>query len=453
MKKRIIALACLLFFVACVPTPEEEAIINKDTETLIETANQDRENDNTGKVEFLDAPEHFTAELVSAVGQLSVSVNADVMIPKTDLPLVRIVPSDYSEQMIRALANELFGEHTHYIDPNSLEHLTKGYYMRRAEDLMDALEHWEAYGSLKYDLIYETKDDAHKALDALMKKAASAPDELSEFTPDFSYTGDERFTWLFTINDDDVLSRMDVSNIAGIVQLCYWRDADHSNINISPNTVDVRSLLSISESEATAEAQALLTRAGFDDFVPVKHYGMDADSGSREVVPCYMCIFTRSVQEVPITYANNGTAGAQYDQAWRQERIFVEIDDSGVLMLLYESPIEILDTLADHCSLLPFSKIAEIFENRITVVNNDVDFNEGKDRTERYIITEIRLGLVAVREEDKSTGLLVPAWDFLGYKETNDQYGNSYADTCDSSYSFLTINAIDGSILNRNLGY
>jgi hypothetical protein len=450
----IVAISVFLMF-ACVPTPKEEAITGKSTELLIETANQNDDTSSTGIVEYPDVPKHYSAELVSTVGRLSVSVDADINIPQTELPLVRIIPGDYSETIIQSFAKALFGENPHYINPDSLEHLTKGYYEHHAEDLMDALEHWDEYGCLKYDLVYETRSDAQKALDVLIKKAASAPNTLPAYSPDFSYNSNNanEFTWAFTLDENNVLSRMDVSNTAGIVQLCYWRDADHSNINITPNEIDVTHQLSITESDALAIAKDIMTHVGLEDFVCVKQYGMDADSGSRDVVPCYMCIFTREIRGIPVTYTNNGTAAAQYDQAWRQERVFIEIDDNGVLMLLYESPFEILDFLTDRCSLLPFSKIQSVFENRITVVNNDVDFIEDKDCTERYIITEIRLGLIAIREEDKKTGLLVPAWDFLGYKETTDKNGNVYAEAYDLSYSFLTINAIDGSIINRDVGY
>ena len=43
------------------------------------------------------------------------------------------------------------------------------------------------------------------------------------------------------------------------------------------------------------------------------------------------------------------------------------------------------------------------------------------------------------------TGLLVPVWDFQG--KVTDEYGSEFAG------SVMTINAIDGSIIDRSLGY
>jgi hypothetical protein len=55
--------------------------------------------------------------------------------------------------------------------------------------------------------------------------------------------------------------------------------------------------------------------------------------------------------------------------------------------------------------------------------------------------------------------LVIPVWDFYGNSigatgnesHTDDEYWGMMANNPDRS--FLTINAVDGSIINRNLGY
>ena len=56
---------------------------------------------------------------------------------------------------------------------------------------------------------------------------------------------------------------------------------------------------------------------------------------------------------------------------------------------------------------------------------------------------------------DAHTGLLVPVWDFFGTRKIeSDYYGDNYSDTTDDpTWSYLTINAVDGSIIDRGLGY
>ena len=54
---------------------------------------------------------------------------------------------------------------------------------------------------------------------------------------------------------------------------------------------------------------------------------------------------------------------------------------------------------------------------------------------------------------DAHTGLLVPVWDFFGSRKIDSEYdGETYSDTTDwPTWSFLTINAVDGSIIDRSL--
>ena len=71
-------------------------------------------------------------------------------------------------------------------------------------------------------------------------------------------------------------------------------------------------------------------------------------------------------------------------------------------------------------------------------------------------VSEIKLGLTKAYERDSSdTFLLIPVWDFIGTMTTEipqmSAEGDIIADN--NEKSFLTINAIDGSIFNKTLGY
>lgn len=72
--------------------------------------------------------------------------------------------------------------------------------------------------------------------------------------------------------------------------------------------------------------------------------------------------------------------------------------------------------------------------------------------------------MMQIREKDTYDGLLmVPTWNFYGYEvytypapveggyELDDE--NKYTNDHLDGHSFLTINAIDGSIINPVLGY
>ena len=61
--------------------------------------------------------------------------------------------------------------------------------------------------------------------------------------------------------------------------------------------------------------------------------------------------------------------------------------------------------------------------------------------------------VLVVSEQDKIySGLLVPVWDFYGPRSWTLGTGEPYT-FYDPDQSLLTINAVDGTIIDRSLGY
>ena len=103
--------------------------------------------------------------------------------------------------------------------------------------------------------------------------------------------------------------------------------------------------------------------------------------------------------------------------------------------------------------LLPFDQIMEVADHLLPL---SLTYLEGRSLTLRCDITQIRLGYMRVQCINDPTKLqLVPVWDFFGSRKIDSEYdGETYSDTTDwPTWSFLTINAVDGSIIDRSLGY
>lgn len=170
----------------------------------------------------------------------------------------------------------------------------------------------------------------------------------------------------------------------------------------------------------------------------------------------YEFMFTREINGVAVTYTDDGGGdrkilyeGEQFAKPWLYEKIRVFIDDNGIAMFEYRSPHELTDIEAEGAMLLPFSSIQEIFEEMIVIVDNEYDMSE-EEWTCEYFIDHVTLGLMRLTERNVgSQGLLVPVWDFFGHSV--DSHGIQRGI---SGYtSLLTINAIDGSIIDRFAGY
>ena len=71
-------------------------------------------------------------------------------------------------------------------------------------------------------------------------------------------------------------------------------------------------------------------------------------------------------------------------------------------------------------------------------------------------VQEVRLGLMRIKAENNNdVGLLVPVWDFMGRvtKTETDTGEDIFFVQNENGGVILTINAIDGSIIDRELGY
>jgi hypothetical protein len=71
-----------------------------------------------------------------------------------------------------------------------------------------------------------------------------------------------------------------------------------------------------------------------------------------------------------------------------------------------------------------------------------------------YTVDRITLGLTRIPVKDKPNEyMLVPVWDFFGTLKTEFNDQNKMSEESDySAASFLTINAIDGSVIDRASG-
>jgi hypothetical protein len=113
----------------------------------------------------------------------------------------------------------------------------------------------------------------------------------------------------------------------------------------------------------------------------------------------------------------------------------------------------------ENAQLLPFSEIERIFCQQIGYryyTGDDENPNSGNGET--IHITDAYLSMMRVRKKDTPDEFyLLPVWDFVGYTEydaspfSDEELEQQKIDY--QSMTFLTVNAIDGTIIDRNLGY
>lgn len=128
---------------------------------------------------------------------------------------------------------------------------------------------------------------------------------------------------------------------------------------------------------------------------------------------------------------------------WDAENIAIFVNDDGIVGFDYLIPLEVTETVVDQSTLKSFDEIKNIFEQMIVTTNAAMD-----DEQYTYIdINNVKLRYSRISEPDNfDTGILVPVWDFIGTR--TDVSGEEEKDIV-----LLSINAIDGTVIDKDLGY
>ncbi len=171
--------------------------------------------------------------------------------------------------------------------------------------------------------------------------------------------------------------------------------------------------------------------------------------------PAYLFAFSRVIDGITITFEQTHLLVSELQSmpvssAPDTERITVVVHDGRIVTYNYESPYTVGEILEESCTLLPFEQIMHTFEQiaplSIQNMENENLLSGGKSN---YLkVTEIRLGYMPVLKKDSSNQwVLRPVWDFIGIR----RFAKENIHT--PCQSWLTIDAIDGTVIDRNYGY
>ncbi len=210
--------------------------------------------------------------------------------------------------------------------------------------------------------------------------------------------------------------------------------------------------------EARKKADELMQNLGLADFAFYRGelYGEwqdfsaggdgTADDGWRYST-IYILQYMRQIGGAFVTNAGGGKHTEGWENQtyvkkdWPIEGIEIRVNDEGVIGFDYNAPLEITETAVQQSAMKSFEEVRGIFEKMVMIAN------AREEETIAIDIDRVALGYARISEADSfDTGLLVPVWDFMG-TVTNETFGQ------EEYRSVLTINAVDGSIIDRELGY
>jgi len=480
-----------LALAACQPTPTEDAVVNKGEGQL-----EDKIEASPAEEKPLEVPATLHVDSFGT-DVFQVAVDAAVIVPDTmKYPVAEIEQREFSADWMRTLMQSMADGKPIFTYENETPQ-TKTEIINEIASLQDMLANPENYlpNGVSDEIRSETITEWQKSLDAWQEAYQTASDVFEEKEIDLSSDtfaalgqvtgavdfGKSRKAYL-TINRmlGGAGGNVEFNNLDDGVGLPFNFDLDSDFSHMNDIT--------ISKDEAVQIGLDYIEKLGETDFAPslILAGYCEPRGGSfssvEEYPQCYKILFTRSVEGVPTTYRenrydlfmssslpsddNNGESGnteAQYAPYCPQEYIEMIIRDSGVNYMYWEMPSEITRVLNENVKLKPFDEVIERFKNQV-LYESAASLGADDAVIKRTLVIErVELGMMQVRKKDSAaTLMLVPAWTFFGksiLKYAEPQPGgytlnenNEYISEV-PGYSYLIINAIDGSIINPVLGY
>ena len=460
MKKAILILLSLVLLAACQPTPEEETVINKTEGRLEQTIEGSGPvpaytEETAGSLRAsVGAPEHEADSFSGKVfgGTMDVTVDADVFVPSVStVPVYRVALGGYSAEEKEKMVKSLIGDGPYYhCNRNERTYLENELNYRQA--WLNALDE-QPYGpNADYAEYREilADDIMHR-----QESYQTAEAEAKTFPCTCQWS-----------DSDGHVSDRDAS-FDWYASSSRWCSLSYYHINDPYYIVSAYHALPRNEEEQQAvdAASAFLSILNDTDVRMCGIAAHDEDYRQSNGVETgfnngvYLLAFRPYYNGIPVydfrTFhgSDNGLAEAEvhYDYDAPQESISVVVANNEVRRADWQCPLHILGVDNENVTLLPFDRIMEICRKQLFMniyIGHDWD---GNDSRTDLRITQIILSYLRVRKPNDDTYWLLPVWDFRGYIQ-REYNGDSIPDWFDH-YTLLTVNAVDGSIIDRDLGY
>ena len=475
VKRMLLLITAIIMMVcsatACQPTPDEIVVVNKAGDDL------EQRILSTEIPAPLDIKDKHYSDTLSR-DNVTVNIDAEISIPDVnEYPVYETQQIIFEQEHVDLAIKTFFGDSTIY-----------NYNSRTKEAVERELIIWKKELSIRKR--GETPPDDDRPIEVQIEELQSRISKLTQEyenapesptgTTDANTTLQENERGnelhLFSILPSGNTSNLSISNtvadssqpIIGSSDMMFIVDQQGKNKFVTnPYSGEKLSHIDITYESAYKLAADTLALMGIDNVVlyadsianfhdnSMAHEIHSSDKIIETDTQAYYFIFTRSFNGIPVTLVEEKNTGLssdnvvqiQYDQYLPPEKIEIAVNDLGVVYFNWRDSKTNIKTLNNNVQLLDFEKILSRFESLI------FQKNFSQENAELIIdIVEIKLGYFHIPVKDeKDEYMLIPVWDFIGKSIKNTSWGEEFAK--EKLYSFVTINAVDGTNIDRTLGY
>jgi len=374
--------------------------------------------------QIVDAPQHVNEVCYSQTGKITITIDADVYVPEIDrIPIYSAELRFFEIDELLAFAEVAFGDREYFGDTEfQYEFMPAGNESTFNEEF--------------YAIYMETPP------------VPGAKDKNDKY---YLYAGNMRNLDLDTFGAEAQLCMPQIEGEA------FFLSSNWANARFADTPPEGCTLTYDEARRFCDEAVAKFA----PEFMYVGHAvmgSMTAGDINEDTLPesqeeAWVLYYARKL-DMPITYCCYGPEQGGYDMyapVYNDELITIVINDDGIQEMSFRHPNEITGVLEEDCEILPFEQIMDVARNLLPLKEGWLEQHYDDIRVNIY---DIRFGYMRVISRDTQKFEYIPVWDFFGTEEMREtKDGELIASQEFPFYSYLTINAIDGTVIDRSYGY
>ena len=466
----------LFALAACQPTPVEDIVYSKEGAGSIMSAAPGQRYEAPATCNVSDGDTIFGV-------WTDIIIEAEVRIPDTDkYPAYYVMPEKLTPEQVGAFISGAFETAEVFTEVNG-DGVTKRMHTARIQEYQAMLADEEVWQEIaaQYDeeLLEYYQSSLQERIDTSKAAYGGAPDEVggTNYTAGDYADSMTLFADLggvkpgeFSLNQTVPTSSylfFDAGRRIGAPLFMAGRE----HMKKFHQEGDLR--LTMEEAQTMADqfvdrcgvSHMRLVAAGIDSW-----FRQDTDALNLNFKPIYMFVYTPVVDGmgmayVDINYLSEITYWSMHhpegltNQVWYPNALHVFVGNDGVESVTWRNPskISITETISENAALLPFDTIVQRFLEQIRIMptfySNNVFSPSLEIPGEQSLhITTIELSYACVLSGNGADSyVLIPVWDFFGYMD--ESYSDKTQIETALGRSYMTINAIDGSVIDRIVGY
>ena len=373
----------------------------------------------------LGAPSHVAESYLSATGKQAYVFDAQIDVPDANtVPIYTAQLRSFTAEEARLAAESCFGGA--FVGDGS-------FFMQER----DRTEYW-VMPRTQYTLRYESEE----VTDGMPRPDGSRMWPLSTLTVENNVLKDGRV--IEATMEYQGLSEMTILYDQG-ENFALYSVMNENGIQITRYVDGLPRGCSMPIEDARAKADAIVNTFA-PDLIRAGEGIRPNMVGSREA---YVFYYTDNRYAMPYTFTSDLPFSlndfAVHAPAYH---VVLMISDAGVEYMQCVSPTEIT-CIDENVQLMPFEQILSVAKSMLPLVYAHWEANEAF-----YTVSVERITLGYMRVLDRNNPeqvLIVPVWDFFGHVDKDD--GTTVSKYDEAGATLLTLNAIDGTVIDRSYGY